>query len=812
MPGTVNHDYCRAARGRVLAGFLTGTALCVGALPVALTPTALWAQSSATHDFDIPAQRLNRALRALAAQSGVQIAYRTSVAAGAMAPAVRGRMNTGQALARVLAGSGLSYGFIDANTVAISATAKVSGGVGTPAGSVVLDQITLSGTAPGTTEGTNSYTTDVATGSTGLPLTLRGTPQSVTIVTDQRMQDQGLETTQQVLAYATGVNSSTYETDRDVTWSRGQWVSSYIIDGILVDGGIGLNAGTGIHSSTAAYDHVEVVRGASGLLTGTGDPAAAVRIERKKADAKELTGKVETRLGNWNRAGVMLDVQSPLNAAGTLRGRFVGDIYSGDSFKDRYHANKQTFYGTLAWDVTPDTMLTFSLEHRNHDPRGSEWAGFPAVYSDGSLTDFPRSFSAAPWWAAWSGQQDMATLRVDHDLGSGWSANATLSAVRREYTSEHMRFYGQPDPITGEGMTAFAQKDDVFNRQIALDATVSGPVRAFGRDHALNFGFHGGREWSRSDLYTPRGGQPEAGSVFDWTGDMARPDWVLDNRSDWELGATQYAAYGSAKVSLADPLTAVLGLRYTDWKSDDRHFTEATPYIGLVYDVTKDLSVYASYTSIFNPQDVKDRDGKYLDPMQGKNKELGIKGAWMDDRLNASLSWFDTYQDNVANYLEGVLTPDGEQAYEGLKGVSAKGFELEISGEVAQGLNLFLGASTQKITDADGNDTLTFLPTRTAKLFATWNLPGQYDKWTIGGGARWQNSTWNYVYPASGQMELHRGGFTVVDAMVRYDISDAWSAQLNVNNLFDKSYVPNASNTVAHGEPRNAMLTLVSRF
>ena len=789
---------------------MSGTALCLGSVAVALVATPLWAQAAATHDLDIPGQPLNRALRALAAQSGVQIAYRTAVAAGTMAPPVRGRMSVDQALARMLAGSGLNYGFTGANTVTIAATP--TGDASAAEGGLMLDQIILSSASPGTTEGTNSYTTDVATGATGLPLTLRETPQSVTVVTDQRIKDQGLQTTQQLLAYTTGVNSATYETDRDVTWSRGQWVSSYIIDGVLVDGGWGFHAGTGVHSSTAAYDHVEVVRGASGLLTGTGDPAAAVRIERKKATAKELTGSVETRLGTWNRAGVTLDMQSPLNAEGTLRGRMVADVFSGDSFKDNYHVNKQTLYGTLAWDVTPDTTLTFSLEHRNHDPRGSEWAGFPAVFSDGTLTDFPREFNSAPWWASWSGQQDMATVRVDHDFGNGWTGNATLSAVRREYISEHMRFYSQPDPVTGLGMTAFQQKDDVFNRQIALDASVSGPVQAFGREHALNFGFHGGREWSRFDLFVPGGGQPDAGSVFDWTGDIARPDWVLDERTDWELGATQYAGFGSAKVSLADPLTAVLGLRYTDWKSDDRHFTEATPYVGLVWDVTKDVSLYASYTSIFNPQDVKDRNGDYLDPMDGKNKEVGVKGAFMDDRLNVSLSAYETYQDNVASYLEGVLTPNGEQAYEGLKGVSAKGFELEISGEVTPGLNLFFGASLQKITDGDGNETLTFLPKRNAKLFATWALPGQYGKWTIGGGARWQNETWNYVYPASGQMELHRGGLIVADAMVRYDISDKWSAQLNVNNLFDKNYVPNASATVAHGEPRNAMLTLVSRF
>ncbi|MBY0137069.1 TonB-dependent siderophore receptor [Paracoccus yeei] len=791
---------------------MSGTALCVAGAGMVLMPAPAMAQAADAHDFNIPAQPLNRALRALADQSGMQIAYRSAVASGARAPALRGRMTAEAALARLLSGSGLSYRFTAANTVTIApAATDAAGAAGTDG--VLLDTVTLTGAAPGTTEGTRSYTTDVATGSTGLPLTLKETPQSVSVVTRQRMQDQGLQTTQAVLAYTTGVSSSTYETDRDVTWARGQWVSSYIIDGVLVDAGWGFYAGTGVHSSTATYDHVEVVRGANGLLTGTGDPAAAVRIERKRADARELTGSIETRVGTWNRAGVTLDVQSPLNRDGSLRGRLVADLYSGDSFRDRYHVNKQTLYGTLAWDVTNDTTLTLSYEHRNHDPRGSEWAGWPSVFSDGTLTHFPRSFSAAPWWGSWSGQQDMLTARVDHDFGNGWTANATLSAVQRDYIAEHMRFYGQPDPVTGLGLEPFAQKDHVFSRQIGLDAQAGGPVRAFGRDHAVNLGFHAGREWSKSDLFVPQGGQPTIGSVFDWDGGMTRPTWVLDGRTDWEVGATQYAGFVSARVSIADPLHAVIGARYTDWKSGDRHFTEMTPYVGLVYDVTDDVAVYASYTSIFNPQEVKDRNGDYLDPVQGKNKEIGVKGAWLDDRLNASLTWFNTYQDNVAvEDVDAPLPPGQEVAYYGADGVSAKGVELEISGEVRPGLNLFLGAATMKQRNADGTPAVTFLPTRTAKLFATWNLPGQWDRWTIGGGARWQNETTAQVYPASGQMTLRRGGYTVADAMVRYDIDERWSAQLNVNNVFDETYFTNAANIATYGEPRNAMLTLVSRF
>ncbi|CAM3134778.1 outer-membrane receptor for ferric coprogen and ferric-rhodotorulic acid [Paracoccus aminovorans] len=759
--------------------------------------------------FDIPARPVAEAANRIGAVTGLSVVIRENRRTAVQANPVHGIMSAQQALTRLLAGTGLSHRIDGTGTVVIEPAAAPAAAA--ESGAVVLETVTLATSAPGTTEGTHSYTTDVATGATGLPLTLKETPQSVSVVTSQRMADQGLQTTQQVLAYTTGVNSSTYETDRDNTWARGQWVSSYIIDGVLVDAGWGFFAGTGVQSSTAAYDHVEVIRGASGLLTGTGDPAAAVRITRKQADARELTGSVETRYGTWNRFGATLDVQSPLNAQGSLRGRLVADLYSGDWFRDRYHVDKQTVYGTLAWDVTPDTMLTFSLEHRNHDPSGSEWAGWPSMFSDGSLTHFPRGFSSAPWWTSWSGKQDLATARIDHDFGNGWTADATLSLMRKTYTAEHMRFYGQPDPVTGEGLQPFAQKDKVDGRQIALDAQVGGPLRAFGREHALNFGFHGGREWSRQTIYTPAA-QPVIGSVFDWIGDMARPDWVLDSRGGWDLGATQYAVYGSARVSLADPLTAILGLRYTDWKSDDRHFTEPTPYVGLVYAVTPDLSVYASYTSIFNPQQLKDRNGDYLDPVQGKNKEIGVKGAWMDDRLNASLSWYHTYQDNVAEIDEGHFLPGGEQAYIGRDGVSAKGVEFEISGEIRPGLNLFFGAATMKQRNPDGSQAMTSLPTRSAKVFATWNLPGRWEKWTVGGGARWQNRTWTDVYVGGNPIRLDRAGYTVADAMVRYDIDERWSAQLNLNNVFDKTYFTGAANIATYGEPRNAMLTLVSRF
>ena len=815
MPRSINS--IRRAAAHRLSVLLSGTAiglagLAIGVGALSLTAPMAQAQDRATHQLNIPAQPLSRALRDLARQAGIQIAYRSSIAAGAQAPAVQGAMTAEQALAQLLAGSGLNYSFTGATTVTIlgasgsAGTGSNSGEGGQNLGTIVLN------TEGTTTEGTGSYTTGAATGSTGLPLSLKETPQSVTVVTRQRLDDQNLATTQQMLSYTTGVHSATFETDRDNTWARGQWVSSYIVDGVVIDAGIGFTSGAGMHSSTLTYDHAEVIRGATGLLTGPGDPSAAVRMERKKATATDLTGSVELRYGSWNRTGIGLDLANKLNASGSLRGRLVVDLYSGDSFRDRYHVNKQTVYGTVAWDIDDATTLSFSYEHRNHDPKGSEWSAFPTIFVDGTPTNLPRHMSSAPYWAYWASKQDMATVRVDRDFGGGWTGNATLSAVARSYSAENTRFYGRPDPVTGLGMTLFARKAEEFQRQIALDASVSGPVTLFGREHALNFGFHAGRDWNRADDYELVGAQPGMGSVFDWDGSLPRPEFYLPQAGEWTKKATEYSGYASARLSLADPLTAVLGLRYTDWAADTRHFTEVTPYFGLVYDVTQDISVYASYTQIFKPQSYRDLNRDYLDPVQGKSEEVGVKGEWYDGRLNASLSYYRTYQDNVATEIEN-LPVGAEPAYYGAMGQTTRGVELEISGEILPGWNVFIGASKMKATNPDGSQTNTFLPEKTLKLFTTYNLPGENSQWTIGGGARWQSESWNTLGLAGGgSIRNSQAAFAVVDAMVRYDINDTWSAQLNISNLFDKSYYHSASVAAIYGEPRNATLTLVSRF
>lgn len=316
-----------------------------------------------------------------------------------------------------------------------------------------LDTIMVKGEGDGSTEGSGSYQAPVATSATGLPLSIRETPQAVSVVTAQRIEDQSLQSTLDILTYTTGISAQTSETDRDSTYARGFWVSNYVIDGMNIPTYEGWFSGVSMHSSTATVDRVEVLRGATGLLTGTGGPGAAVAITRKRAKSSEFAATTAVRAGSWDRYGGTLDVSTPVNREGTVRSRFILDAATEGSFVDRYSVDKQTYYGTIEADLTEATRLTFSLEHRNHDPIGSKWGGVPMVFSNGNRTHFGRSFSNAADWAHWSSWQTTAMAKLEHGFDNGWTADVTLSGVNRKYDAELLYMRGDLDEATGLGLT-----------------------------------------------------------------------------------------------------------------------------------------------------------------------------------------------------------------------------------------------------------------------------------------------------------------------------------------------------------------------
>ncbi|ENB4190018.1 MULTISPECIES: ferric-rhodotorulic acid/ferric-coprogen receptor FhuE [Stenotrophomonas] len=680
-----------------------------------------------------------------------------------------------------------------------------------------LDKVVVKG------ERAEGYSVRRTSAGTRFDLAPREIPQSISIISHQRIEDQNLDDIIDVLANTTGVTSTQSDSERTEFYARGFYIDAYQFDGLPTQmvqnwsyGDSGLDL--------ALYDRVEVVRGATGLLSGAGNPSASVNLIRKHADSAELTGSVSVNVGSWGRTRTTVDVGSALNATGTVRGRVIGSYLDTDGQMDRYNQRKTLGYAVIDADLTPDTQLSVGYDYQQKRANGATWGGFPMLYCDGSRTGYDESFNASPNWTYWDTTSKRAFATLQHAFSNGWKFK--VGATHDETKADDKLFYpayndwttgaSNFDRTNGTGISPSAGFYNTERKVTGVDGYVDGPFQLFGREHQFMAGLsYNKRDYANYGDYQVGG----AGKTWDpftsylhWTGNISEPNWnplALASRGT----ITQKAGYAAARLSLADPLKLIIGARYTDWKSegenDDREHKVTTPYAGLVFDINDTYSTYASYTEIFQPQTLKDRDGSYLDPVDGKSYEVGVKGAWFDNRLNASLALFRIEQDNVGQATgEPVQGSPNEFAYRAARGTVSRGFEFEVNGELAPGWNATFGASRYVAKDINDADINTNLPQTALKLFTSYT-PQSLQELTVGGGANWQNRIY-YAVPAYGRIE--QSGYALVSAFVRYRISPEFSVQANLNNLLAKKYLSQINGYGAYGDGRNGSLTFTWSF
>ncbi len=220
-----------------------------------------------------------------------------------------------------------------------------------------------------TTEGTRSYTTGSMSTSAGLPLSIRETPQSVSVITRQRIEDQGLNNLDDVVKAAPGVTLRRTGSDRREYLARGFRIDNLMYDGLPTTAGT-FTLDTLSATDLAIYDRIEVVRGATGLMTGAGDPSATLNLVRKRPTATPQAS-VTTSAGSWDRYRTEIDVSNKLNDSGTLRGRAVAAYEDNDSFIDVRGTKRQTFYGILEGDLSDATTFTIGASKQREDKKSA---------------------------------------------------------------------------------------------------------------------------------------------------------------------------------------------------------------------------------------------------------------------------------------------------------------------------------------------------------------------------------------------------------------------------------------------------------
>lgn len=837
----------RAAGGFERGRFNTLSVLVASALAaVAASYEAQAQQQTVQVEFNIPTQPLDKALKTFSDQSKYQVLFEEAAVAGRHAPALQGRHAPHEALERLLTGTGIKINSARAGVFTLKATPKV------PAASsdLTLAAVTVTAQAErdGSTEGTGSYATSRVSMAKGQEL--REIPHSMTVVTRQRIEDQNLTTLTDVLDKTTGLtleragNSAGSSLGNDSNfYSRG-----FAVSNVQIDGGAPMDTamngfGSISQLDMAQYDHVEFLRGVDGLFSSTGDPGGTVNLVRKRAKA-EQTGTFASTVGSWNNYRVEGDITGALNTSATLRGRAGMAVQDRDFFYNTAKMRTRLVYGSLEFDLAPQTLLTLGASYQDGDGI-PDFAGLPR-YTNGKNLGLSRSTALIPGWAYTKESAREVYAKMEHIFNENWSvnANAIYSNMRRDHSGAFG--FGGVDPITRQGNYLYSYPEINDMDRLALDLNVKGTVNVFGRQHTFLLGTdyqHGKANSSQRAGYQ---GEPI---------DVFNPSWTATDIPTSPLKDSFYttekrALYGMARLSLTDAMHLIAGGRYSSYsyKSDSwetngsgyqqglRHLKESkvfTPYIGLTYDVLQDWTAYASYAKTFKPQYMQRKGpqpGTPLNAMEAKNYELGLKSEVFGGRANATLAIYRIEQNGAA--MEDPSYPRSWGAFNCCyinKGkVVSQGFEAELAGEVAPGWQLSVGYTYNNNADKEANQSFNSItPKHMLKLWSTYRLRDNLNAWSLGGGVTAQSSTFTRGSVASynastGKWDgddvpfaFMQAGYAVWGARVDYRISPDWSLALNINNLFDKRYYSSMGTSATgnfYGTPRNLTLTLRAKF
>ncbi len=820
------------------------TASCVG---VSLPARAVDHQHAVEQVFDVAPGPLDQALTRFADQAGLRLMVASEVVTRQHSQGLHGRYAVQQGLDRLLLGSGLS--------------ARLSGDVilveRTPAlgAALELGTTTIQGQGMGQmTENTGSYTPSLTSVGSKTPTSLRQTPQSVSVITHQVIQDKGMVDLTDAMKMTPGITVRNSNERINDFYSRG-----FAIENIQIDGAapmaLGTTAGSFYSSKVynlAEFDHVEVLRGASGLFGGTGDPGGIINLVRKRPlDTYQL--KFEASAGSWDNYRSQVDITGPMGFDGKLRGRLVAAYTDRQYFMDERSSQSPTLYGILEADVLPSTRLTIGGRSERINENGAS-AGLPR-YSDGKDLGLPRHTNLSESWAFQDGRSDEVFAKVDHELSDDWKLNVSYTQTQDSGLQKRAFNVGSVNPVTGTGATRFGSVARYRSDQQLADVNLAGKFNLFDRQHEFLMGADHQRITSQWRGTGQLAGAFEPINVFDpgstpWPNPPTTKDWLADYNPNTQI---QYGLYSTLRLQLAEPLHLIVGARaqrykfyqtYQEWGVapaylSTREPTKVVPYGGVVYDLNDEWSAYASYSEIFKPQQNKlegptpapgTESSNSIEPMTGKTYETGIKGELWGGAVNTSFALYYTKREH-----EAVLDPaypvttvpfGGSCCYVTQGEVVSKGVDMEVSGELLPDWSLMAGYTYNHNQNRNDDTVFSSLtPKHLFKLWSTYRLPGEFNDLKIGGGVNLQSA--NYVSGTAAVLdntgavirnesyEYRQAGYAVWNAMAEYRLDDHWSLTYNLNNVFDKTYYSTVGSSVAanwYGEPRNHMLTLRGTF
>ena len=805
-------------------------------------------QTQAARTYNIPAGPLEAALARFISESGVPLAATPELVQGKQSPGIRGTFSAQAALNVLLKGTGLE------------AIRNAEGQYGLqPVASKVrtLPLMTVTGAAvtDGRTEGTGSYTTSQS--SYGKGQTLKELPQTVTIMTRQRIDDQQLKTLDDVLVYTPGITVEQNSTSTSSFYSRGFEITNYQIDGnspLLSRSSITEAYAGNLNTSQldlAMFDSVEVLRGSDALYGTSGEPGGVINLVRKKPTS-QLQLKALAHGGSWNNYRGELDIGGPIMADGRIRGRLVGVYENRKFFYDVAKSDKYLFYGIVEADITNSTLLTLGGDFMRQD--STNWRyGLPR-YSNGADISLPRSTFFGGPDDRWVRNNNKQFIRIDQTIGTDWTLGIEASRAHSKVNERTVVWWGAIDPITFSGLGTATRHGRQFDRdetQQTLDTVLKGAFHLLGREHKVILGANVSRYKGAIETNQRMGSNVQIPNIFEFDPADYRFDDPYYLAFTGESIITQKGLYGSLAAKIADPLTLIIGGRLSWYKFDNvtngfnqstgavtftdlikyKDNTVFTPYLGLVYDVTEQWSTYGSIAETYKSQASSRKGplpGTPLDPVTGRSYEIGVKGNLFNKRLNTALAFFSIKRNGQAvqdpAYPPTFGDLGSECCYLDDGRITSRGVDMEVSGEIVDGWQIQAGYTFNHNENKAGSGHYsTITPKHLFKLWSTYELRGIVDGLKLGGGITAQSSnyqkgsarTFNQVtglYDGpSVDYTFTEPGRVLVDLFAQYRFDRRWSATLNVNNVFDKKYyqsVGYAEYSNWYGVPRNFLVSM----
>ncbi|WP_407589638.1 Fe(3+)-pyochelin receptor FptA [Pseudomonas aeruginosa] len=649
-----------------------------------------------------------------------------------------------------------------------------------------------------------------------VPLKPRELPQSASVIDHERLEQQNLFSLDEAMQQATGVTVQPFQLLTTAYYVRGFKVDSFELDGVPAL--LGNTASS--PQDMAIYERVEILRGSNGLLHGTGNPAATVNLVRKRPQ-REFAASTTLSAGRWDRYRAEVDVGGPLSASGNVRGRAVAAYEDRDYFYDVADQGTRLLYGVTEFDLSPDTLLTVGAQYQHIDSI-TNMAGVPMA-KDGSNLGLSRDTYLDVDWDRFKWDTYRAFGSLEQQLGGGWKGKVSAEYQEADSRLRYAGSFGAIDPQTGDGGQLMGAAYKFKSIQRSLDANLNGPVRLFGLTHELLGGVTYAQGETRQDTARFLNLPNTPVNVYRWDPHGVPRPQIGQYTSPGTTTTTQKGLYALGRIKLAEPLTLVVGGRESWWDQDTpatrfKPGRQFTPYGGLIWDFARDWSWYVSYAEVYQPQaDRQTWNSEPLSPVEGKTYETGIKGELADGRLNLSLAAFRIDLENNPQEDPDHPGPPNNPFYISGGKVRTQGFELEGTGYLTPYWSLSAGytyTSTEYLKDSQndsGTRYSTFTPRHLLRLWSNYDLPWQDRRWSVGGGLQAQS---DYSVDYRG-VSMRQGGYALVNMRLGYKIDEHWTAAVNVNNLFDRTYYQSLSNpnwNNRYGEPRSFNVSLRGAF